>query len=287
VAFLFWRRRQGGIRGAVVTGDYPRGMENNGGGEPKLSSGPGPNHPGMEEYGLRGGGGRGGSAASRRSNSGGSGSTLFHIPPAGTMPGQPGFENVGERPPPPAGTMPGEPGFGEYPTTPGAGGEYHHSPHDHHHHSHHNHPQYPGGDLGVHRPVSAFTAYPSPNQSVFPVSPMTPWRPDSSILQHLPPRPQSHSRALSYHPRGSGVGGVGTGTGMGMMGSPDPPPPFFLVPGGDRARAMSFSGVGGGPGHMAELVGSPPLPRPTPSFAVVVEEHEPGPARGGQAELPP
>jgi hypothetical protein len=122
---------------------------------------------------------------------------------------------------------------------------------------------------------------------------MTPWRPDSSILQHLPPRPQSHARALSYYPpanNNSGGGGMG-------MGSPDPPPPSFLVPGGDRARAMSFSGVsgggggiahvGGGPGHMAELVGSPPLPRPTPSFAVVVEEHEPGPERGGQAELPP
>lgn len=291
VGFLLWRRRQGGIRGAVVTGDYPRGMNNGGEREPKLSPGgdspvpSGLEHLGTEEeHNLRGGAA---TTTSRSSSGGGSGEALFQIPPAGTMPGEPGFENTGERPPPPAGTMPGEPGFGEYPPAAAAGGEYHH-PHQQH--------QHPGGDLSQPpRPVSAFTAaYPSPNQPAFPVSPMTPWRPDSSILQHLPPRPQSQSqsqpRISSYYhpPAGSAVS------------SPGLPPPAFMVPGGDRSRAMSFSSaagggvahVGGGPGHMAELVGSPPLPaRPVPSFAVVVEEHEPGPeggsASGGRVELPP
>lgn len=143
--------------------------------------------------------------------------------------------------PPPAGTMPGNQVYGMpqggYPPPPQQQQQQR--------------PQlWLGGDLGEPRPVSAFTVYPSPGP-ILPVSPMTPYRPESSILtsgQH----PQS--RVSSYYPDPSSPG-----------------PPAFLIPGGNRARAMSFSSVshvGGGP-RTAELVGSPPPP--IPSMMVIVE----------------
>ena len=112
-----------------------------------------------------------------------------------------------------------------------------------------------GGDLGEARPVSAFTAIASPGQPTLPVSPMTPYRPDSSILgAYHQQTPQPQSRVSSYYPDAS-----------------SPELPRYMIPGGDRTRAMSFSSVsnvGGGP-RMAELVGSPPPP--VPSMLVVVE----------------
>ncbi|KAG7286459.1 hypothetical protein NEMBOFW57_008770 [Staphylotrichum longicolle] len=130
--------------------------------------------------------------------------------------------------------MPGEPGFEQQDGYPSPG-------------------QWLGGDLGEARPVSAFTtAYPSPGQPVLPVSPMTPYRPESSIMAAYQQQP--HSRVSSYYPD---------------IGSPDLP--TYMIPGGNKSRAMSFSSVsnvGGGP-HVAELVGSPPPP--VPSIAVVVE----------------
>jgi hypothetical protein len=85
---------------------------------------------------------------------------------------------------------------------------------------------------------------------------MTPYRPDSSILMagQQPP-----SRVPSYYPD---------------PGSPDLP--TFLIPGGNRVRAMSFSSMShvGGVPRVPELVGSPP-PRAVPSMMVVVEGQSP------------
>ncbi|KAK4033295.1 hypothetical protein C8A01DRAFT_40238 [Parachaetomium inaequale] len=266
VAFLFWRRRQGGIRGAVVTGDYPRGMAGGsmdtgtsmgtgmeggeGGGEEKMpppvpvpvpppvwgQGGVGYGDGYADGYPQEGGEYNAGvveerdlgEAASNASRSGsGSETGGFRIPPAGTMPGELGFAYPGEYPPPPPPPPPQQ----------------------------QQQQLWLGGDLGEARPVSAFTAYPSPGP-VLPVSPMTPYRPDSSILMagQQPP-----SRVPSYYPD---------------PGSPDLP--TFLIPGGNRVRAMSFSSmshVGGGP-RVAELVGSPP-PRAVPSMMVIVEGQSP------------
>jgi hypothetical protein len=141
------------------------------------------------------------------------------------MPGEPGFEGLQER----------------YPTSSSPGRWL------------------GGGDLGEARPVSAFTtAYPSPGQPVLPVSPMTPYRPESSIMAAYQQQPQS--RVSSYYPD--------------VGGSPDLP--TYMIPGGNRSRAMSFSSVsnvGGGP-RVAEFIGSPPPP--VPSIAVVVEGQSPG-----------
>ncbi|KAH6842672.1 hypothetical protein B0I37DRAFT_201386 [Chaetomium sp. MPI-CAGE-AT-0009] len=267
VVFLVWRRRQGGIRGAVVTADYPRGMgggsgsgsrgmEENGGGA-KSPIPPLPLPPpsqmmvggGQDEYGDGDGYGYGygegvGYAArgveeqdlgEGRSSGGSGGSEVaFRIPPAGTMPGEQPY---------------GVPGG--YPTP--------------QQQQQQQRPQqlWLGGDLGEARPVSAFTVYPSPGP-ILPVSPMTPYRPESSILMS---GQQPQSRIPSYYPD---------------PGSPGPP--AFLIPGGNRARAMSFSSVshvGGGP-RVAELVGSPPPP--VPSMMVIVEGEPP--IRSSHAEMP-
>ena len=160
-------------------------------------------------------------------NRGDGGGVVFKIPPAGTMPGKAGFE---------------------YPV----GEEGYEQPQQQQH-------WLGGGDLGEARPVSAFTAIPSPGQPTLPVSPMTPYRPDSSILGAYQQRtPQPQSRVSSYYPD---------------AGSPDLP--TYMIPGGDRTRAMSFSSVsnvGGGP-RVAEFVGSPPPP--VPSMLVVVEGQPP------------
>ncbi|KAK3303161.1 uncharacterized protein B0T15DRAFT_265237 [Chaetomium strumarium] len=219
IAFLLWRRSQGGIRGAVVTAEYPRSMADM------------PPPPGQDMEGAATGVGRdgpfylgignGGTYAERSSSAGGgggggSGEALFRIPPAGTMPGQPGFEQS----------------------------DYFQSPQQRQ--------QLEGGDLGEQRPVSEFTTYPSPGQPVLPVSPMTPYRPDSIPAGQLQGQ-ETQSRASVSYPG---------------FGSPELP--TYMIPGGDRSRAMSFSSLSrisfGGP-HTAELVGSPPPP--IPSTAVV------------------
>lgn len=114
------------------------------------------------------------------------------------------------------------------------------------------------GDLGEARPVSAFTAgQPSPGQPILPVSPLTPYRPESSIMVGYQPRAQA--RVSSYYPDAAG----------------SPELPTFMIPGGNKSRAMSFSSVshvGGGP-RVAEFVGSPPPP--VPSMAVLVEGQSP------------
>ncbi|KAL2187143.1 hypothetical protein L209DRAFT_659194, partial [Thermothelomyces heterothallicus CBS 203.75] len=117
--FFLWRRRQGGIRGAVITADYPRGLEDVQGQGPNLPVVPPPAESGggiggqigydaaegryypppwLEEHDL--GKGRESSAVT---GSGGSrreiGQSGFRIPPAGTMPGDPGFDIPGEYPP--------------------------------------------------------------------------------------------------------------------------------------------------------------------------------------------
>jgi hypothetical protein len=160
-------------------------------------------------------------------SSGGSGGSevLFRPPPAGTMPGNQAYGMPGGYPPP----LPPQ--------------------------QQQQQQQRPqlwlgGGDLGEPRPVSAFTVYPSPGP-ILPVSPMTPYRPESSILTSGQ-NPQA--RVSSYYPDPSSPG-----------------PPAFLIPGGNKARAMSFSSVShvsGGP-RVAELIGSPPPPRP--SMMVIVE----------------
>ncbi|KAK4155623.1 hypothetical protein C8A00DRAFT_31572 [Chaetomidium leptoderma] len=252
IAFVFWRRRQGGIRGAVVTGEYPQGMAHMDSREPKLPlpPSPGPNGPGQrgqqgqgqgqqgqgqgQQYPEIGGGGDMGGRRSGSSGGGVSGETLFRIPPAGTMPGEPGFD-------------------AEYPPPPPQEQQQQH--------------QWLGGNLGeASRPVSAFTisAYPSPGQPVLPVSPMTPpaYRPGSILSAQQPS--QSRSRVSSYYPD--------------TMMSPDMP--AYLIPGGNRSRAMSFSSaphVAGGP-RVAELVGLPPPPA-VHSFVAVVEEQW-SPTRG-------
>jgi len=233
-AFLLWRRRQGGIRGAVITADYPQGLENMENQEPKLPHAPPPESEGgsrngygetagkyypppwVEEQDLGEGAGRNG----RGVNQGG-----FRIPPAGTMPGDPRFEVRAE-----------------YPSR----------------HQQDRQPSWLGGDLGEARPVSALTTYPSPGPAL-PVSPMTPYRPDSSIFLTAGQRPpSSHPRVSSYYP-----------------GRTNSDLPTFLIPGGNRARAMSFSSVAhvGERPRVPELVGSPPPS--VPSMIVVVEGQSP------------
>ncbi|KAK4248079.1 hypothetical protein C7999DRAFT_13945 [Corynascus novoguineensis] len=233
-AFLLWRRRQGGIRGAVITADYPQGLENMESQEPKLPHAPPPALEGGSGNGYRGTAGKyypppwveeqdlgeGAGRNGRGSNQGG-----FIIPPAGTMPGDPRFEVRAE-----------------YPL------QQHQ----------YRQPSWLGGDLGEARPVSALTTCPSPGPAL-PVSPMTPYRPDSSIFLTAGQRPpSSHPRVSSYYP-----------------GRTNSDLPTFLIPGGNRARAMSFSSVAyvGERPRVPELVGSP-LPS-VPSMIVVVEGQSP------------
>ena len=262
VAFLLWRRRQGGIRGAVVTADYPAGMARSGGGGvgggeelPKLSSSASPSmersmemgmaspgavgagmgkddpfYPGMEDVDLEGGSNSGGSGSG-----GGVGSTAFMIPPAGTGPGDPGY--------------------------------------DQYYQQQQQQQQTQWATAGDPRPVSAFTAYPSPGQPVLPVSPLTPYFPD-----------QSQRHVSSYY--GPGPNSVPGRESMGgaAMGS-SPRMPNYLIPGGNKSRAMSFSSVSrvGGGAHVAELVGSPPPAIPS---VYVVVEGQPPTRRSHTAELP-
>jgi hypothetical protein len=193
----------------------------------------------------------------RPSSTGVSGETLYkyQIPPAGTMP------------------MPGEVGFeqpeDDYP--------YHPGQQQQEHQQHWLH----GTNQADPRPVSAFATgtYPSPGQPTLPVSPMTPYRPESGILartgqqqqqQPQPPLPLPHPSIM-------------------MMGDGSPDLPTYLIPGGNRSRAMSFSSVayfgGGGGPHVAELVGSPPPPSRPSMMAVVEGEGEPA-ARRSHSGLP-
>lgn len=249
--FFLWRRRQGGIRGAVITADYPRGLEDVQGQGPNLPVVPPPAESGggiggqigydaaegryypppwLEEHDL--GKGRESSAVT---GSGGSrreiGQSGFRIPPAGTMPGDPGFDIPGEYPPQQSQQYQG------------------------HQQSR------SGGDLGEARPVSALTTCSSPG-TVLPVSPMTPYRPESSVFLTPGQYPQSRSQISSYYPDQSSLD-----------------LPTFLIPGGNKARAVSFSSVahvGGGP-RVPELVASPPPPPPpqVTSVMIVIEEHSP------------
>lgn len=263
VAFLLWRRRQGGIRGAVVTADYPQGMARDGGatsgGEelPKLSSSASPSmersmemgmgvaspgmvgaemgkddpfYPGMEDVDLEGG-----------NNSGGRGvvSTAFMIPPAGTGPGDPGYDQYYQQ----------------------------------QQQQQQRRRQTQWATAGDPRPVSAFTAYPSPGLPVLPVSPLTPYFPDESqrqVSSYYGPVPNSM-------PGRESTGGAEMGSSPGM--------PNYLIPGGNKSRAMSFSSVSrvGGGAHVAELIGSPPPA--IPSVYVVVEGQSPT-RRSHTAELP-
>ncbi|KAK4126939.1 hypothetical protein N657DRAFT_181440 [Parathielavia appendiculata] len=233
-AFLLWRRRQGGIRGAVVTADYPQGMSSMSDAEPKMpppaagEDGPNEINPETESRDV---------VEERRPSSmtAAPSETRYKIPPAGTLPGEPGVEHSGK----------------EYPQQ--------------------QQQWLQEGNLGEARPVSAFGTYPlSPGQPVLPVSPMTPYRPESSILM-AGQRPTSlQSRAPSYHPD--------------MCSSPELP--AYMIPGGNKSRAISFSSVahfGGGWSQVAELVGSPPR-RSMPSMMVVVEGGSP--TRRSHVELP-
>ncbi|KAL2172687.1 hypothetical protein VTG60DRAFT_4133 [Thermothelomyces hinnuleus] len=247
-AFFLWRRRQGGIRGAVITADYPRGLEDVQRQGPNLPVVPPPAESGggiggqigyeaaegryypppwLEEHDLGEG-----PESSAVTGSGGSrreiGQSGFRIPPAGAMPGDPGFDIPGDYP------------------------RQQSQQHQGHQQSR------SGGDLGEARPVSALTTCSSPG-AVLPVSPMTPYRPESSVFLTPGQYPQSRSQVSSYYPDQS---------------SPDLP--TFLIPGGNKARAVSFSSVahvGGGP-RVPELVGSSPPPQVT-SVMIVVEEHSP------------
>jgi hypothetical protein len=120
------------------------------------------------------------------------------------------------------------------------------------------------------RHVSALTAYPSPGQPILPVSPLTPYYPNP-----YPDQPQQQQRRVSSY-YGNGDEAVMASPGM---GSPEMPMPAFLIPGGNKSRAMSFSSVsqvGGGP-RTAEFVGSR---QGVPSIMVVVEGGSPSPMRG-------
>ncbi|KAL2022474.1 hypothetical protein VTK56DRAFT_5303 [Thermocarpiscus australiensis] len=134
------------------------------------------------------------------------------------------------------------------------------------------------------RPVSACTAYPSPGHQPppppMPVSPMSAYFPDVVVDQQQPelqpqsqPQPQPQLRVSSYYYPGAAE-------------APDPDPdlgggspcldlPAFMIPGGDRSRAVSFASVArvGGAPRVAQLVG--PRRPPVPSIAVVVEGQSP------------
>ncbi|KAH6617162.1 hypothetical protein F5144DRAFT_633433 [Chaetomium tenue] len=179
IAFLLWRRRQGGIRGAVVTGDYPRsmggggrsrggmeggGMEEGGGEKMLPPPPPPPKGGGQDDYGDGDGYGYGygegvgyaarGVGEQDLGEGGRSGSeAAFRVPPAGTMPGGQAFGA-------PGGYLSPQPQQQQQ-----------------------QRPQlWLGGDLGEPRPVSAFTVYPSPGP-ILPVSPMTPYRPESILAR--------------------------------------------------------------------------------------------------------
>ncbi|KAL2149250.1 hypothetical protein VTH82DRAFT_8598 [Thermothelomyces myriococcoides] len=251
-AFFLWRRRQGGIRGAIITADYPRGLED--------VPGQGPNPPVVSQpaesadgiYGVDGA--KGYEAAESRydpppwpeehdlgegpessvvAGSGGNrreiGQSGFRIPPAGTMPGDPMFDRPQDYPPQQSLQYQRDQQYQS------------------------------GGDLGEARPVSDLTACSSPG-TIMPVSPMTCYRPESSIFATPGQHQQSRSQVSSYYPH---------------QGNPELP--TFLVPGGNKERAMRFSSVahvGGGP-RVPQLVGSPPSQQQTASVMIVVEEHSP------------
>ncbi|KAK4145610.1 uncharacterized protein C8A04DRAFT_26608 [Dichotomopilus funicola] len=344
-AFLAWRRRQGGIRGAVVTTGYPR--EVGGGGKKKRHGDGGGEGGGMEEGGVPG------SGPAERGLGLGSGPeqdmTERPLPPpppteqngynpalatawtgGGYGPHARGVEeqDLGERsagfPFPPAGTRPGHPGFdmasaSGYPASPPQQQYQQYLSHMQNAQQtqrpqpqpHQQRQLWHGPDLGEFRPVSAMTATDSPGP-ILPVSPLTPYRPESSVLAAAAAagpqqqRPLSSSRRTSrmsrasrastfHHPlppmpnphiataaiTASPITTTETNTNkrvtpiLSSLSSPDLPP--FMIPGGNKTRAMSFSSVsrvggsGDGP-RVPELIGSPPPP--VPSMMAVVEGGE-------------
>ncbi|KAL2261814.1 hypothetical protein VTK26DRAFT_3257 [Humicola hyalothermophila] len=192
-----------------------------------------PFYPGMEEVDLGDGGDGGNGGGSGNGARTGVGSmttaaatTPFMIPPAGTRPGDPGYD----------------PYYQQLQLL--------------------QHQQTQLAAAAHPRPVSAFTAYPSPGQPILPVSPLTPHFPNPSQQQHVP---------SSYRSPGGPGGALVGGGGGGIAEMNSPTIPAFLIPGGNGSRAVSFSsmsGAGGGP-RVAELVGSPPSA--IPSMYVVVE----------------
>ena len=207
LGFLVWRRRQGGIRGAVVAADYPPGMDvgmymDVDGSEPKFPcSSTGTQ---VDLIGEKGGG-------IGITVSIGKDDPFYPSPDTAAdinmdSPGAGATEARGIHPPismilPPAGTMPGEPEFPEY-LVPVNNDEY--------------------GDVEAVRPVSALTADPSPPQPAMPVSPQTP---------HA--YPDQHSAAAQ--------GPATTRTTLTVEEILRPDLPTYMIPGGDRSRVLRFA----------------------------------------------
>ncbi|CAP66475.1 uncharacterized protein PODANS_4_3519 [Podospora anserina S mat+] len=267
IIFLLWRKKKGGIRGAVVTADYPDTMNMVDNTKPQQY--PEPTLPGdlssrngsatnddpffhKDEYAFAAAGARRQSSFSPSQvgvavggSPGGQGQGQYwgyqregqqqygaYLPPLPTqeqqkfaMVGSPGQEQQQQQQQHIAfaQTSPGQPQQ-QFAYAPNQG--YYQQQQQQYI------PSSQGGDLGAHgvpyRPVSAFTAYPSPGHPILPVSPLTPHRQSLGMASQASPYYPPHPSQPSRPPQGPE-----------NVASPNLP--NFMIPGGIKSRAMSFS----------------------------------------------
>ncbi|KAK4643222.1 hypothetical protein QC761_403519 [Podospora bellae-mahoneyi] len=236
IIFLLWRKKKGGIRGAVVTADYPDTMNMVDNTKPQQY--PEPTLPGdlssrngsvtnddpffhKDEYAFA-------AAGARRQSSFSPSQVGVAV---GGSPGGQGQGQYGAYLPPQqqqhiafAQTSPGQPQQ-QFAYAPNQG--YYQQQQQQQYI-----PSSQGGDLGAngvpYRPVSAFTAYPSPGHPILPVSPLTPHRQSLGMASQASPYYPPHPSQPSRPPQGPE-----------NVASPNLP--NFMIPGGIKSRAMSFS----------------------------------------------
>ncbi|KAK4199270.1 hypothetical protein QBC40DRAFT_203115 [Triangularia verruculosa] len=300
IAFLLWRRKKGGIRGAVVTADYPDTMnmvdaKGNQYPEPTLPNLDGsgrngsltndPFFPGAkDEFGFVPAGGM-----ARRQSS----FSPSQVGMAMTSPGQ--QQQYGAYQPPPQDEQqfvfvgqqmvsPGQQQQQQFDFTQASPGQpqqqFAYAPAQAHLAANQQYYQQQqqqfGGDVNAssavpYRPVSAVTAYPSPGHPILPVSPLTPHRQSIGMGSQPSPYYPPHPSQPPHPPQGA-------------ENVVSPNLPNFMIPGGNRTRAMSFSAAtaqyeGGGSVGGEGVAFPPPPPVPTMPAAVALTSSPLSPLR--------